>query len=397
MLDIKVIGVFLCQLVFSTIVLAEVVHDGFSVQMHQFFGVDKSSGSLHTCTTLLHDIRIHIPLECMAALDPDKKSFIYRRSGTFLMVEAIRNSSYHTNDLHEADFFICPSTQVKDIEKVVESLSNFNNTKRRFVFGINTNDLGWKDFRIAHDVHETFFSKTVAQSVLISYFGVNKGQSSVCHKGMRMCLGDFRQGQDLISHAVNRLGDDVVSLQSPWITNKWLTRDLVLYFSGRTKNKCNVKDPRCSAISSRAQLQNIKKKGYIYVGVPKSREEDINFFQRSLFCFCPLGVNGGYGFRYVRAIRNGCIPIIMNDGRPLPYDQVLKYHDFSVVIPKFTSIEKMIAIVENVKGNSTEVKRLRDGLAYSWKYFSWYHKTLDVIVASLHHNYCARDTQKESM
>ncbi|KAF3329015.1 putative glycosyltransferase [Carex littledalei] len=72
----------------------------------------------------------------------------------------------------------------------------------------------------------------------------------------------------------------------------------------------------------------------IYASLPKSISKKMSYSQHmksSKFCICPMGyeVNSP---RIVEAIYNGCVPVIIADHFVLPFDEVLNWGEFSVVV-----------------------------------------------------------------
>mmetsp|Transcript_329 Transcript_329/g.756 ORF Transcript_329/g.756 Transcript_329/m.756 type:complete len:401 (-) Transcript_329:362-1564(-) len=361
------------------------------------------------CSTDRKDLKFYIPQVCVdvsrafkrAAPLPDKEG----RCGTQMLWETISNSSHLVSSPSEAHFIYCPAHLAHVALEHHEKLApKMDPTGHRMVYGVNTADLGWNDFRLIRKVMAPTpkFWRLLKNSTLLSFFAVAEGDTSVCNKGGMKCKGDFRVGQDINLHAINACAEDALLARiTPWRTGTWLKRNLTLYFSGRMKmsqsvcrkeNQLADGSHECAAISSREQLAKYTHLGkqYIVDGMPSSYDEDTEFVKRSLFCFAPVGVQGGYGFRYVRSIMNGCIPVIMNDGRPLPYEDILDYSTFAVVIKKGGTVREMIRTLEKLKRQPEKITELHRGLAKVWKFYSWHLKTLDIVVASLHKNYCKR-------
>eukprot|EP00242_Pyramimonas_sp_CCMP2087_P017553 CAMPEP_0198203770 /NCGR_PEP_ID=MMETSP1445-20131203/7096_1 /TAXON_ID=36898 /ORGANISM="Pyramimonas sp., Strain CCMP2087" /LENGTH=374 /DNA_ID=CAMNT_0043875297 /DNA_START=216 /DNA_END=1337 /DNA_ORIENTATION=- len=334
------------------------------------------------CSTSRKDLKFYISKACEEVASTFKTTPLLDtagRCGTRKLWEALRNSTHITSVPSAAHFIYCPSHLAHLALEHHEELARFDPTGHRVVYGVNTADLGWSDFRLVglRMAPTPTFWKQMANSTLLSFFAIAQHDSGVCNKNGTVCKGDFRVGQDISMHAINSCPEDALLAKiTPWRTGTWLPkRNLTFYFSGRSKmsqTRCrrenNLADgsTECAAVSSRGQIAKVKLDGFVVAGMPSSYEEDVNFIKRSVFCFAPVGVNGGYGFRYVRAIMNGCIPVIMNDGRPLPYDDVLDYRSFAVVIRKGGTVHEMVRQLEKMQKEPAKIAKLQDGLSKVW-------------------------------
>eukprot|EP00959_Pyramimonas_sp_CCMP1952_P353518 7406601-Pyramimonas_sp.AAC.1 len=116
-----------------------------------------STASLFTpesiCSTDRRDLKIYIPKVCedvsysfkRAAPLPDNNG----RCGTRMLWETIRNSTHLVSSPSEAHFIYCPAHLAHVVLEHHENLApKWDPTGHRMVYGVNTADLGWNDFRL---------------------------------------------------------------------------------------------------------------------------------------------------------------------------------------------------------------------------------------------------------
>ncbi|KAK1304780.1 putative glycosyltransferase [Acorus calamus] len=123
----------------------------------------------------------------------------------------------------------------------------------------------------------------------------------------------------------------------------------------------------------------------IYGPLPKRVSRKMSYIQHmksSKFCICPMGyeVNSP---RIVEAIYYECVPVIIADNFVLPFDEVLDWNAFSVVvaekdIPKLKDILSAISLRRYIS-MQTNIKRLQ-------KHFLWHAKPVryDIFHMILH-------------
>ncbi|KAJ6419205.1 hypothetical protein OIU84_029340 [Salix udensis] len=90
-------------------------------------------------------------------------------------------------------------------------------------------------------------------------------------------------------------------------------------------------------------------------------------FLRSRFCICP-GAPHVHGARIAEAIHYGCVPVILSDYSVLPFNDILDWSKFSVVIK-----EKDVHQLKNILKNITDEKyrTLQNHAIKIQKHFQW--------------------------
>ena len=85
---------------------------------------------------------------------------------------------------------------------------------------------------------------------------------------------------------------------------------------------------------------------------------------RSHFCLAPSG--DGWGTRLKLAIRLGCIPLVIQDGVVLPFEEVLPYQDFAIRLPQHMTY-RLPQILDSLLTRPEHQARVRMSYpAYMW-------------------------------
>eukprot|EP00899_Mesostigma_viride_P026954 jgi/Mesvir1/7443/Mv19222-RA.1 len=85
-------------------------------------------------------------------------------------------------------------------------------------------------------------------------------------------------------------------------------------------------------------------------------------FATSVFCLSLPGVGGGWGRRGSMAILMGCIPLIIEDERQQPFEEVLPWERFSLSVP-FDSMHRLPEIVEDALTRPDKIADMQRELA----------------------------------
>lgn len=95
----------------------------------------------------------------------------------------------------------------------------------------------------------------------------------------------------------------------------------------------------------------------------------VDLWHRSRFCLAPGG--NGFGDRLTRAMRTGCVPVIIQPGVAMPLDDLLPYDQFSLSF-NFSDIEGLHTKLEAV--SAAEHARLRVGVRQFAAAFNWHEE-----------------------
>lgn len=95
-----------------------------------------------------------------------------------------------------------------------------------------------------------------------------------------------------------------------------------------------------------------------------------NELRDSDFCICPLGY-ATWSPRLVQAILTGCIPIIIADNTDHPFESLIDYTKFAIIIPEI-DVSTILQVVQRV--SPSELYKMRKNMVAVWKLFI-YHRT----------------------
>ena len=88
------------------------------------------------------------------------------------------------------------------------------------------------------------------------------------------------------------------------------------------------------------------------------------------FCFVPLGQAEGDSDRYVPALLYGCIPVFSTLGEGLPFDDLIKWSDFSLILPNGAhDPPKLHQHLRNV--SDSQLVSMRTAMASAWPRILW--------------------------
>eukprot|EP00850_Spirogloea_muscicola_P019513 SM000192S04908 [mRNA] locus=s192:268840:274943:+ [translate_table: standard] len=85
--------------------------------------------------------------------------------------------------------------------------------------------------------------------------------------------------------------------------------------------------------------------------------------------FCGVFPGDGFSARMEDAVMHGCIPVIVQDGIHLPFENFLDYASFSVRIAE-ADIPKLVTILKAY--SEQQVQRLWEGVQCVWQRWSWH-------------------------
>ncbi|KAL3621004.1 hypothetical protein CASFOL_035916 [Castilleja foliolosa] len=101
--------------------------------------------------------------------------------------------------------------------------------------------------------------------------------------------------------------------------------------------------------------------------IQRSKGVRMNKFYRSKFCICPVGSRATSN-RITMAIHYGCVPVIMADYYDLPFNDILDWRKFSVIL-KESDVYNLKDILKAKAG--ADYRKLYNNLREVKKHFQW--------------------------
>lgn len=296
-------------------------------------------------------------------------------------------------NLESADLvFVYSITSFLDLQKALHTLIHNNRYKlhwgRDFFFGVECGDQGWGNSVYAEP--ETF--PIIAQNVsLISCFGIFKNMNLITFKKNSLTLGQHRRNIDIVVPPEGRCEEDLVVRKSPYSSTGTSTvRDILFFYSGPVKSKSclvglhgqrqlakhiRVNSYECDRNLARARAARTftawaARNHRVRVGSQTVLKTTTSFPEASArFCFNPPGKYGSWNTRLKRSILSGCIPVIVNISESQPWEGVLDYEKFSIVVGG-ADIRKIPEIVESISEEQYSLMKFELDQVFSYFAFS---------------------------
>lgn len=110
----------------------------------------------------------------------------------------------------------------------------------------------------------------------------------------------------------------------------------------------------------------------IVIGAPEEFPQFTyhSIMARSFFTLCPAGI-GRWSFRFLEALLNGSIPILLSDDYVLPFSKKIKWDDYCLVIPE-RDLERIPEIVSGIPFEQIyqKLKKIKEDRHFFTKEFS---------------------------
>jgi len=153
-----------------------------------------------------------------------------------------------------------------------------------------------------------------------------------------------------------------------------LPRDKLMYFSGMMDTWFrNPAMPHADAGYSGGVRQTIYK---LYKDDPRfslhnGTDKGWTYWQRmsgATFCLAPAGM--GWGARFKTSVTRGCIPLIIQDGLKVEWEDVLPLKEFALRMPS-AWMHRLPDILDQVVRSPGKVERMQQALRCVWPLFWW--------------------------
>jgi hypothetical protein len=307
---------------------------------------------------------------------------------------SLSQSGFVVTNLEKAHYiFVYGVSKFSDLSQALELLIPSDRYRRNygkdFFFGVECYDMGWGNSFYKKPV---LFPTSAVNISLVSCFGINHGSNLITFKKNSLSLGHHRKGIDIVVPPEGRCEEKEVVQKSPFFQNVEIKRNILFYYSGPVKAlKCAVHyggqryltkryklhQNECHRVMVRAKADKIfqawaRENPTVQIGRRAQLMSDNYFPEASAkFCFNPTGKYGSWNTRLKRSIISGCIPVLVNVSEAQPWEDVIIYKKFSVILG-FNDIVNIPRIVEGVR--EEEYLKKRAELEKVWKFFAF---TLD--------------------
>ncbi|KAH7353004.1 hypothetical protein KP509_19G074700 [Ceratopteris richardii] len=322
------------------------------------------------------------------------------------LYESLLNSPHRTLNGEEADFFYVPVLGACLIARADETphlnMKNFMGLRsyitldlfRQAYFHISQSYPFWN--RTAGRDHIWFFSwdegacyapKEIWNSMMLVHWGNTNAKynySTTCYladswnaipitdRGDHVC---FNPQKDLVMPAWKLPDPDLVTKRY-WERTK-AQRKILFYFNGNLGNAYEYGRPEENySMGLRQKLAKVfgsspTKDGLLGRQVTQDvivTNRRSNHYSEELASskFCGVLPGDGWSGRMEDSILHGCIPVIIQDGIQLPYENVLEYRDFTVRIEE-EKIPQLVQILRAI--NETELDMMFTVIKSIWQRF----------------------------
>ncbi|KAG1678020.1 hypothetical protein FOA52_000816 [Chlamydomonas sp. UWO 241] len=334
-----------------------------------------------------------------------------------LFPELLLASHHVTKNGNEADFFYVnawlsfPKTTVRDIVAALQEAGPWWDAKQGadHIF-VHSGEKGRCDFT---DTEQAI------KSVLIHHFGLLQNtHRPICnldevwgaHCDDEMIVSEAAMfGRPVIQDACHLPGQDIVvppstyefhpgkphtwTAGTPYLNDslKGLPRTDMLFYSG--KIDLDADDPELSknqpwhdarySLGARQSVYKMFKKapGFLLLN-HHSHDDYYSHLSTSVFCLATAG--WGWGGRMKAAVTRGCIPVIVQDGILVEFEEQLPLKEYAIRVPLWMS-HKLPPILA-VFNNTGHVANMQKALECTWRLHWWrrpYGRAFEVVMCEL--------------
>ncbi|XP_020599962.1 probable glycosyltransferase At5g03795 [Phalaenopsis equestris] len=280
---------------------------------------------------------------------PRKLTGKYASEGYFF--QNIRESRFHTEDPDQANIFFIPISCHKMRGKGI-SYENMTILVKNYVEGLMrkypfwNRTLGADHFLVTcHDVGVRAF----------------EGLPSLIKNSIRVvCSPSYNVGY--IPHKDVALPQVLQPFALPAGGNDVANRKILGFWAGHRNSKIRVILARVWENDTELAISNNRISRAIGELVYQKQ------FYKSKFCICPGGsqVNSA---RITDSIHYGCVPVILSDYYDLPFNDILDWQKFSLIV-KEKDVYQLKSILKSV--SDEEFIALHKGLVEAQKHFVWH-------------------------